>query len=134
MSVPKQRKVALINVKLPSYAGKALRAGDPFQATARDAKALVAVRMATYATRDIASKPRTPPKPLAPAPDAAELVALRGEYEALAGKKALGFWKADQVRAQIDKLKADANAAKPAADPDAGTNTSTEPDSDATDA
>lgn len=108
MSIPKQRKVSLINVSLPRYAGKALKAGEPFEATRKDAKALVAIRMATYGTRDIARKPKVQKQPPPPAPDAAELVALRAEYEGIAGQKAHNFWKADTLKTKIDALKAEA--------------------------
>lgn len=111
MSIARQRRVQLINVKLPSYGGKALRAGEPFQASIKDAKALVAVRMATYATRDIARAKPIAAKATRPlAPEQTELARLRAAYEELARKKAPNFWKADQLRAQIAKLEVESAA------------------------
>jgi len=101
------RKVALIAGKLPRYAGKALRAGDTFFASRTDARALVAAKLATYATVDHA---RAPAIAKAPPVDTDERATLRADYEALAQKKPLGFWHADKLRAEIEKLRAERDA------------------------
>ncbi len=119
MTTPKSKTVTLVAKKIKRYAGKALRAGDAFEASAKDAKALAAAKLAVYVTRDEARAPmrqrETPvaeipaPQPVAAEPETTsdELSALRADYEILAGKKALGFWKADKIRAELEKLRAD---------------------------
>lgn len=114
MSIPKQRTVPMTNVKLPRYAGKALKAGDPFEATVKDAKMLAAAKLATYGTRDQARRPKTVRAP-SPAPtataDTAELADLRARYEQLAGKKPHNFLKADKLKAAIAELEKAEDAA-----------------------
>jgi len=118
MTPRKKRPVELINAKLPRYAGKALRPGQPFHASEKDARMLTAAKLATYATADQARRPAVAKAP-EPAPhpdaDAAELAALRADYEALTEKKPLGFWKADKLRAEIEKARA-ARDASPTGD------------------
>jgi hypothetical protein len=115
MTTPKPKTVTLVAIKIPRYAGKALRSGDTFEAAPKDAKVLTAAKLATYGTRDQA---RAPMRRLeAPAlesvvttdaiPPSDELSVLRDDYEIIAGKKALGFWKADKIRAELEKMRAD---------------------------
>ena len=120
-----KRTVSMIAGKLPRYAGKALKAGEAFEAAQKDAKVLAAAKLATYDTRDQARQPkveRKPPSAPAPNADAGDLAKLRTDYKDLAGKPAHNFWKADRVRAEIDKLlAADTTDAGGVADDDAPT-------------
>jgi len=106
MQPPKSKRVELIAAKLPRYAGKALKAGQAFYATPAHAKLLTTAKLATYPTRDQARAPMLARQvaPLAPEPDASEVATLRADYENLAGRKPHNFWKADRLRAEIDKL------------------------------
>lgn len=118
-----RKKSLVIAVRPMRYAGKALRAGDQFEPSERDAKLLTAARLATYATRgprpkrrarqvdaapEIASETPAPAssepaaQPAA-APDA-QLTELRTLYEQLSGKKAHGFWRVKRLEAEIAEL------------------------------
>lgn len=116
--------VTLIAAKSLRYAGKALRAGDPFVATTRDARVFTAARLATYDTRDQDRAPRlvrpTPPAPPPlsdPEPDPVDLAALRAEYADLAGQRPLNFWKSERLTAEIERLRAEKSAAEPIDEP-----------------
>ncbi len=110
------KRVTLVAGKPLTYAGRALRAGDVFEARPADARVLTGARLATYQTRDAAATPRQRPhQPPAPAAEAAPVAAdatsadagldaLRAHYEALAGKKAHPFWRAPRLEAEIAKL------------------------------
>lgn len=105
----------MIATKSQRYRGKALVAGQQFAAQSRDAKVLAAAGLATYATRDQARAPAVHREP-APTPTD-EVAVLRADYEILAGRKPLGFWKADKLRSEIERLRAERDAApEPAAD------------------
>jgi hypothetical protein len=106
-----QKRITLVAGKIPSYGGKALRAGDTFDATPSDARLLTAAKLATYATRagttEAPRKPARPPAPPAPVDQAdGTITALRARYEALAGKKAHPFWRAGRIETEIAALEA----------------------------
>lgn len=85
--------VDLIATKSMGYATRRLKPEDPFQASGRDARLLVAIGKARYATTDavaVGSKP---------APD--DIKSLREAYQAKTGKRAFNGWDADALRKKI---------------------------------
>mgnify|MGYP001473566501 CR=1 FL=1 len=120
------KRVTLTAVKPLRYAGRALRAGDAFEASDPDARVLIGARLATYATRapdplprrrrpDPAPRPTAAPaRPAAAAPGVdreavpeGELETLRTRYQELAGRRAHPFWRAARVAAEIAALEQD---------------------------
>jgi hypothetical protein len=85
-------KTNLIATKSLRYGTRRLMADDGFQARPRDARLLVAIGKARYATQD--AKP-------ADEPVVDDLSDLRAEYQAKAGKKPYHGWDADTLRAKI---------------------------------
>ena len=78
----------LVATKALRYGTRRLQAEDPFTAGRRDARLLVAIGKARYATTAATS-----------ADD--DLPTLRAAYTAKTGKKPFAGWKADVLRAKI---------------------------------
>lgn len=123
--------VDMIATKRLKYGTRRLTAGDPFEARHdRDARLLIGIGKARYATRDMVAAdtpavrevepqggyrryepvdPRRntiddthrPAETLADAAEADERPALRAEYEAKFGKKPFGGWSADVLREKL---------------------------------
>jgi hypothetical protein len=89
----------LIATKPMTYATRRLQAGDAFDAPARDARVLLAIRKAK-AAGEAAPSPEAP-EPPAPAEDA-DLEALRAEAERL-GIDVDGRWGAKRLRSEIGR-------------------------------
>lgn len=98
-------KRPMINIALPRYGTRMLQAGEPFEASRRDAKALHALKKARYATEEDA-----PPveaglaagsgtAPIESGLD--DLAGLRADYQAKTGKRAYHGWDAGQLREKI---------------------------------
>lgn len=90
--------VDMIATKGLRYGTRRLMAGDPFEARHdRDARLLVGIGKARYATRHMVAADERP----APAPAADDRPALRAEYEAKFGKKAFPGWSSDVLRQKL---------------------------------
>ncbi|MGV1682920.1 hypothetical protein [Sphingopyxis sp. NJF-3] len=111
--------VDMIATKKLKYGTRRLLPGDPFSARHdRDAKLLIGIGKARYATRDMVAEdepviaapvelPNAPaPEPVEPAPipeaaEADERPALRAEYETKFGKKPFMGWDAAALREKL---------------------------------
>lgn len=113
------KKVKMIATNGPqrplTYAGRALRSGQEFDASRAEAQVLAAVGLARYADKDVPRKAAV--RSVAPPAAGDALNALRARYEALAGKKAHAFWREKRVSAEIAAL--EQAAAAPKAEPQA---------------
>ena len=85
-------KTSLIATKSLRYGTRRLMAEDGFQARSRDARLLVAIGKARYATEDAKA---------ADDPPLDDLASLRAEYQVKVGKKPFMGWDADTLRAKI---------------------------------
>jgi hypothetical protein len=97
----KIKTVPMVALNRQTYGTRRLQAGDVFEVRTSDVATLIALRRAERSTA-APSAPVLQPAP-APWPD---LAGLRAQYEALAGKKAHNFWKADKLKAAIAELAA----------------------------
>lgn len=87
--------VDLIATKSMTYATRRLKADDGFGAKPRDARILVAIGKARYATADAIAADTAP----AAKPD--DIKALRDAYQAKTGKRPFMGWDADALRTKI---------------------------------
>lgn len=87
--------VDLIATKSMTYATRRLKAEDAFGANPRDARTLVAIGKARYATADAVAADTAP----ATKPD--DIKELREAYQAKTGKRAFNGWDAEALRAKI---------------------------------
>lgn len=92
--------VDLIATKAMTYATRRLKAEDAFGAKSRDARILVAIGKARYATADAVAADAFP----AAKPD--DIKGLREAYQAKTGKRAFNGWDAEALRAKIAEAKA----------------------------
>jgi hypothetical protein len=93
-------KVKMIATGLSRYGTRRLMAGDEFEATAKDAKLLKAIRKADYSKATAKAPPaiEQPPAPVA------EIDALRAEFEARSGEAPDKRWGVPRLREEIDGL------------------------------
>ncbi len=89
------RKTPLLAEKAMRYGTRRLVADEPFDAKGRDARLLVAIGKARYATEDARAGEAAPVL----AKD--ELVALRAAYQTKFGKRAFNGWDAATLRTKI---------------------------------
>lgn len=103
-------KKNLIATKPLKYGTRRLMPGDPFEASARDARLLIAVKKAREGdARETAELPPIPPAlkkkvstPLVDEP----LTALRTEYKAIVGRAAYHGWGVDDLKQRIADARA----------------------------
>jgi len=88
----------LIAVREVRYAGRNVFPGEAFEASDKEAKLLVAIGKAKPA--DI-SEPEVPAIPKT----AEDIVALRGDYETMVGKRPFMGWDAAQIREKMAAYK-----------------------------
>jgi len=81
--------------KAMRYGTRRLRAGDPFEASSRDARVLAAIGKASYATRAMRAVPE-------PVEDIAD---VRAEYERVVGKRAYHGWDIPTLRQKMVEAK-----------------------------
>jgi len=93
-------KVKLTAVKSFSYNTRALRPGDDFYASPRDALILKGIKKAKDSTGEATGQPSPPPKTGA-------LETLRTQYESLTGSRADARWKEPRLLDEIAKHNAD---------------------------
>lgn len=104
--------VEMIATKRLKYGTRRLTAGDPFEARHdRDARLLIGIGKARYATRDMVADDTPKYVPVDPRRNSLddthrpaetdERPALRAEYEAKFGKRAFPGWSADVLREKL---------------------------------
>ena len=97
--------VDMIATKRLKYGTRRLTAGEPFEARHdRDARLLIGIGKARYATRDMVAidqRPAPAPAPVDDAESADDRPALRAEYETKFGKKPFGGWSAETLREKL---------------------------------
>jgi len=104
-------RTSLVALKPMRYRTRALRAGDPFECTAAEARILVGARLAQDAPavappRRPVGRPERPPSGAA----AGTPRDLGAEYEALAGRKPHPRWSDVRLRGEVAALKSQADA------------------------
>lgn len=122
MSKRTQKMIALRNIPNSGrYGTRMLVTGDPFEATPRDAKVLIAAKLA-HRQRDIGSI-QPPPSSLRakvakPAAVDDDLAAAREEYQTKMGKRPFHGWSADELRAKMADAESDETPKTDEADED----------------
>lgn len=87
-------KTSLVATRALRYGTRRLQAEDGFQAPARDARLLVAIGKARYATENATAAEALPPV-------ADDLPALRQTYQTKTGRRPFMGWDAATLRAKI---------------------------------
>lgn len=117
-------RVPLVALKNFSYSTRALKAGDTFEASTKDARLLRAIKKAEDAPGAAPARIAAPPAPVArkinelfggvqPTEEPVEdIAALREEYQTKMGKRAFHGWSADELRQRM------ADAGEPDSDAD----------------
>jgi hypothetical protein len=91
------KTVRLQAIRPLTYATRRLVAGDPFDASERDARLLLATRKVRRLR-----EPATVPAPPRQVAEKIDLAVLRAEYERRMGKRPYHGWDADELRRRID--------------------------------